>query len=433
MKVTSKPYRCISDKFNANYFGDPGLSRFSINMTDTNYEYFAGFSHIFTLCFLSFIVANIIFIQFFLRLDYFTENRPQSLDETAFDTYIYSENRKWISIVNDMPVRKRQDIIKNSDYHEFVAQNPKTRGVLFEKIFKYKWNKPKQDKNGEIQIRRFPDIICIGAKKCGTGALQYFLNFHPNFKKTPHFAEVHFFDNEKEFSKGFEYYLSKMPHVSSKDFAFEKTPKYMAVSGVAARIRHFIENSDLKIIALVCDPVGRAFSDFNHVLKQKSWNNFAEKEYQADFNKFVKENMPKVTRLLDNPTAIRSVYGSQNPELSILTNGLYSTLLTPWFEHFGENLIIVDGDKLIADPGPEIVQLEDKLGMPKFFREEDFTIDGSNFHCYKGMCPSKTGGNSTRDSTGKSKVPEDVSQVLKKFYEEHNQKFFRLIGRQFQW
>jgi len=157
----------------------------------------------------------------------------------------------------------------------------------------------------------------------------------------------------------------------------------MAVNGVASRVRHFIENPDLNIIALVCDPVGRAFSDFNHVLKQKSWNNLAEKEYQGDFNKFVKQSLPKVRRLIDNPTAIRSVYGSQNPEFSILTNGLYSTLLTPWIERFGRHLIIVDGDKLIADPGPEIVELENKLGMEKFFRKEDFTIDGGDFHCYK--------------------------------------------------
>ena len=81
-----------------------------------------------------------------------------------------------------------------------------------------------QEKYGKKQ-KRLPQVICIGAKKCGTGAFQNFLAHHPHLHKPPGLDEVHFFDNNKEYEKGIEYYHSLMPETSG-----EGSPKSTLVS-----------------------------------------------------------------------------------------------------------------------------------------------------------------------------------------------------------
>ena len=54
-----------------------------------------------------------------------------------------------------------------------------------------------QQKYGK-KSKRLPQVICIGAKKCGTGAFQNFLAHHPHLHKPPGLDEVHFFDNDQE-------------------------------------------------------------------------------------------------------------------------------------------------------------------------------------------------------------------------------------------
>ena len=55
-------------------------------------------------------------------------------------------------------------------------------------------------------VQRLPDIIIIGAKKCGTRALIDFLKLHPYLKSAG--PEIHFFD--KHYAKGLKWYKSKV-------------------------------------------------------------------------------------------------------------------------------------------------------------------------------------------------------------------------------
>ena len=121
-----------------------------------------------------------------------------------------------------------------------------------------------QQKYGK-KSKRLPQVICIGAKKCGTGAFQNFLAHHPPLHKPPGLDEVHFFDNDQEYAKGIEYYHDLMPETSAGEITYEKTPKYMVIPEVPERI--FAMNNTIKLIAIVCNPVNRAFSDYTHVVK----------------------------------------------------------------------------------------------------------------------------------------------------------------------
>ena len=49
-----------------------------------------------------------------------------------------------------------------------------------------------------------------------------------------------------------------------------------------------------------------------------------------------------------------------------------------------DNILVVNGDKLIEDPQPEIKRVEDFLKLPSFFTEVSFSYpEGSQFPCLK--------------------------------------------------
>ena len=49
-----------------------------------------------------------------------------------------------------------------------------------------------------------------------------------------------------------------------------------------------------------------------------------------------------------------------------------------------ENILVVNGDKLIEDPQPEIERVEYFLNLPSFFNEVSFFYpEGSQFPCFK--------------------------------------------------
>ena len=93
---------------------------------------------------------------------------------------------------------------------------------------------------------------------------------HPHLHKPPGYDEVHFFDGP-DYSKGIEYYHELMPETSAGEITYEKTPKYMVIPEVPGRI--YAMNSTIKLIAIVCNPVNRAFSDYTHVVKSHYFKN----------------------------------------------------------------------------------------------------------------------------------------------------------------
>ena len=76
---------------------------------------------------------------------------------------------------------------------------------------------------------RLPDLICIGVKKCGTGALVSFLQNHSKVKISYLNAdrkEPHFYD--RNYENGVDWYLKQFPNVSDVEILMEKTPKYLS-------------------------------------------------------------------------------------------------------------------------------------------------------------------------------------------------------------
>lgn len=242
--------------------------------------------------------------------------------------------------IKHTPYKNHSDFLTHDKFRNtWSCLNEEQKLNVKIKLFDYPWNKPRimerSDGTKRVAVRRFPNVICIGSKKCGTGALQFFMKLHPYFRKPPHHDEPHFFDNQ--FEKGLEFYLDMMPFATSSQVVFEKTPKYITLDGVAQRIKKSLPDSDdLKIIVVVCDPIKRAFSDFTHVKNSNPpvWDDVLKIKYNNSFGNFVESSVKYMQEVFNDPKKrpeptknfqhfIHGLYKSETPELTILSNGMY--------------------------------------------------------------------------------------------------------------
>ena len=111
------------------------------------------------------------------------------------------------------------------------------------------------------QIDRL-DFAIIGAQKSGTTALHYLLEKHPDITLGDQ-QEMHFFDDERIFAASPDYDLlhRHFPMIRPSMIAGECTPSYLYWAPAAERLHQY--NPRIKLIALLRNPIDRAFAHWN--------------------------------------------------------------------------------------------------------------------------------------------------------------------------
>ncbi|MCM2681486.1 sulfotransferase family protein [Echinimonas agarilytica] len=107
-----------------------------------------------------------------------------------------------------------------------------------------------------------PDIIVIGAMKCGTSSLHRYLDVHPDISMSKK-KEVDFFIDRKNWTKGLCWYQNQF-HGEAKLYG-ESSPNYTmypTFQGVPERMHSVVPNA--KLIYVVRDPIERLVSHYQH-------------------------------------------------------------------------------------------------------------------------------------------------------------------------
>jgi hypothetical protein len=188
-----------------------------------------------------------------------------------------------------------------------------------------------------------PNLIVIGAQKCGTSGLHYYLSLHPEVSMSRP-KELNFFIEERNWPRGVDWYSAHFdPRANIRG---ESSPNYTAYpqhDGVPERMHATVP--DARLIYLVRDPLERIAAHWIH--------NYAKRRERGDLR----------TTLL-------------HPQTSYVPRSRYYMQLERFLRFYDrERLLVIDQDELRFDREPTLRRVFEFIGVdPAFthprFREE---------------------------------------------------------------
>jgi hypothetical protein len=258
-------------------------------------------------------------------------------------------------------------------------------------------------------IRTLPHFIIVGAAKGGTSSLYWYLSQHPQvipaIKK-----ELHFFDID--FHRGIRWYRSNFPlairlkirnaakgirHISG-----EGSPYYMFHPHAPRRMAEVVPRA--RLIVLLRDPVKRAYSHYNHVVRTGG-----EPLSFVDAIKMEKERLDGEAAKMISDERYRS---RNHRRHSYITRGYYIEQLTELAKYFSrQQIMVVKSEDLF-----ERTQ-ESYARILQFLELEPWTLE------------STTARNIGTYSPG----PVPLEEELRAHFRPYNTRLYDYLGVDFGW
>jgi hypothetical protein len=191
-----------------------------------------------------------------------------------------------------------------------------------------------------------PNLLIIGAQKCGTSALHHYLGLHPDIFMAKE-KELNFFVESKNWTKGRAWYESMFP--SDAKILGESSPyytNYPLMKGVPERIRSMVP--DAKLIYMVRDPIERIISQYMHNRAGRETRPLAEAVRGT-----------ATTGLVGTPYVVRSKYYMQIEQY------------LDWFP--ASSILIVTHEDLLQRRRDTLRGVFRFLGVSETYESEDFS------------------------------------------------------------
>jgi hypothetical protein len=202
-----------------------------------------------------------------------------------------------------------------------------------------------------------PNLLVIGAMKCGTSSLHRYLGLHPEIEMS-HPKELNFFIDETEnhyiarpnWERGVDWYSDRFQ--SRARIRGEASPAYTDhphVRGVPARAATVVP--DARLIYLVRDPIDRIVS---HYLQRVG----ARRE----------------ARPLD--VLLREILDLRAPGHGYISRSRYGAQLEQWLAHYPrDRVLVIATEDLLADRVATMSRVFRFLGIDDSFVDERFTTE----------------------------------------------------------
>jgi hypothetical protein len=188
-----------------------------------------------------------------------------------------------------------------------------------------------------------PNLVVIGAMKCATTSLHYYLGLHPEISMSAE-KELHFFVAERNWSKGLAWYerhfAGSLPVRGESSTTYTRFPQH---AGVPARMHAVVPEA--RLVYVVRDPVARAVSHYLH-------------EYAAG-----REHRSLREALADT---------AGNPYVDA---SRYATQLEQYLPYYPrERILVVDAEDLRARRTETLRQVFAFLGVRETFEDRRFAV-----------------------------------------------------------
>lgn len=213
--------------------------------------------------------------------------------------------------------------------------------------------------------RGLPDFLIIGAQRCGTSSLYKYLGQHPGVSPSLR-KEVGWFS--RSFAHDLTWYRSHFSLVAPPARQrFEATPDYLLHPLAAERSAAALPGA--KLIVLLRDPVARALSHHQHMVRL----GFEDLPVMEALTREPERTAADRARIFDDPAHDPRYF----LRFSYFERGLYAEQLIRWFDAYDrDRFLLLESADLYADPGATLVAVETFLGLkewlPRDFRNYSY-------------------------------------------------------------
>lgn len=264
-------------------------------------------------------------------------------------------------------------------------------------------------RSATASIRTLPDFLIVGEAKCGTTSLYDDIVRHP-FVREAAVKEVHFFDIR--FHRGLEWYRAQFPikwrtqgTADRRDRlrTGEASPYYMFHPHALSRIRQVLPS--VKLIAMLRNPVERAYSQYQHELRHG-------RESLASFEEAIEREPERLRGEVERMLRDERYNSVEHRRHSYVTRGIYVDQLENVRRLFdSERLLIVKSEEYFEAPDVVLRRVLAFLELPTW---EPRAFVKRNVGSYVPMDPR-------------------VRRRLMEYFAPHNARLADFIGVDFAW
>lgn len=257
--------------------------------------------------------------------------------------------------------------------------------------------------------RMLPSYLIVGAQRCGTTSLHRYLVHHRAVvPPVLHIKGVHYFDTA--YDRGWSWYRAHFPTAAYQLYAKrrhgldiitgEGSPYYLFHPAAPRRIVAALP--EVKLIVLLRDPVGRAYSHYQHMV-------FEGLEDLPTFEEALDREPERLAGEVEKLLADDRYRSYAHQHHSYLARGLYADQLSVLFSLFDRKQVLVLSSREFSnDPLRGLKDVWTFLGLPVLPRVPE--LSKHNAGSYPGMS-------------------SQTRRRLMSYYAEPNERLFDMVGR----
>jgi hypothetical protein len=202
--------------------------------------------------------------------------------------------------------------------------------------------------------RMLPDVVIVGAQRSGTTTLFRLLSEHPQVTRPTLSKGTAYFD--LNYQRGMRWYRAHFPlrvvawirSPGKRRLTFESCGYYMFHPLAAGRMSQQLPG--VRVVALLRDPVDRAYSAHRHELRR----GYETLEFDEALAHEEDRLRGEEQRLLDDPLA----YSFEHQHHAYLARSRYVDQVRRLLDTFGaDRVLVMDAEALFADPRGEFGRL----------------------------------------------------------------------------